>query len=129
MDEKQLVEAYIKSNQVVENIENTLKEAKEARTYAQNALIEYLEARGQYKTGAYDGLGSITLKTSNKYNVVEENQPALFEFLKENNLDGVIKKSIHHKTFDRICNELVEEGKALPEFVSVFNVTTVQVNK
>lgn len=129
MDEKQLVEQYINENQNVEALEQQLKEAKEAKLYAQNALVSYLTDRGQYKTGAYDGLGSIAIKTYNKYNVAEENQPALFEYLKDQNLDGVIKKSIHHKTFDRICNELVEEGKALPEFVSVFNVTTVQINK
>lgn len=129
MDEKELVAQYINEKQNVEAIEQQLKDAKEALKLVAEQITQYLSDRGQYKTGSYEGLGSIALKTYNKYSVVEENQPALFEFLKENNLDGVIKQSIHHKTFDRICNELVEEGKALPEFVSVYNVSTVQINK
>lgn len=129
MDEKQLVENYINERQNVDAIEATLKEAKENLKYAENELVEYLSNRGQNRTGSYEGLGSITIKEANKYSVLEENQPALFEYLKNQNLDGVIKQSIHHKTFDRICNELIEEGKALPEFVNVYNYTTVQVNK
>lgn len=129
MDEKELVTQYINEKQNVEAIEQQLKDAKEALKLVAEQIIQYLSDRGQSRTGSYEGLGSLTLKSFNTYKVDESNQEALFKYLAENNLDGVIKQSIHHKTFDRICNELVEEGKALPEFVSVYNVSTVQINK
>lgn len=129
MDEKELVAQYINEKQNVEAIEQQLKDAKEALKLIADQLIQFLSDRGQSRTGSYEGLGSLTLKNFNTYKVDEQNQEALFQFLAENNLDGVIKQSIHHKTFDRICNELVDEGKALPEFVSVYNVSTVQINK
>lgn len=129
MDEKQLLEEYLSQQEAVEHIENELKTAKEHLSACKERLITYLSDRGQQRTGSYEGLGSISLKNFNTYKVNEENQDSLFEYLKQNNLDGVIKQSIHHKTFDRICNELVEEGKALPDFVNVYNITTVQLNK
>lgn len=129
MDEKELVTQYINEKQNVKAIEQQLKDAKEALKLVAKQITQYLSDRGQSRTGSYEGLGSLTLKSFNTYKVDESNQEALFKYLAENNLDGVIKQSIYHKTFDRICNELVEEGKALPEFVSVYNVSTVQINK
>lgn len=129
MDEKQLLENYVKQREMVDVVEANLKELKEALKKAELELIEYLSEREQTRTGSYEGLGSISLRSSNKYSVNEEDQENMFQFLKENNLDGVIKQSIHHATFNRIMNELVEEGKPLPEYVKTFNITSVTLNK
>lgn len=129
MDEKSLLEAYIEHKKKVEETDLKLKDAKEWLRIAENALIAYLEDRGQTKSGTYDGLGGVTIRSTNKYSVEEEKQWLLFEYLKQHNLDGVIKQSIHHKTLDRICSELVESGEALPEFIRSFNITTLQLQK
>lgn len=129
MDEKELVENYINARQNKEAIDQQLDLAKEALSLAQEKIIAYLADRGQNRSGSYEGLGSITLKSFNTYKVDEQNQDKLVSFIKENGLDGIIKQSIHHKTLDRVLNELIEEGKAIPDFVNSYNITTVQLNK
>lgn len=129
MDEKQLLEEYVKNLEEVDLIEECLKKAKEVLSSSKTTLIEYLSDRSQNKSGSYEGLGSVTVKNFNTYKVNEEYQQSLFQFLKENNIEGVIKQSIHHKTLDKVLGELVEEGKALPEYVNTYNITTLQLNK
>lgn len=129
MDEKELFMDFITKNNAVNDIENSLKDAKEALSLAKLKLITYLNDRQQTRTGTYDGYGSVTLKSFNTYKVDEAHQEQLVNFIKENGLDGIIKQSIHHKTLDRVLNELIEEGKAIPDFVNSYNITTVQLNK
>lgn len=129
MDEKQLIQEYLDQKTKVEEIDALLKEEKETLSFISDKLINYLSDRGQIKTGTYEGLGSIAIRSFNTYKVEEHNKDQLMQFLKENNLEGVIRQTIHHKTLDKICNELIEEGKPLPEYINSYNVTTVQLNK
>ena len=129
MLEKELMIEYFQCLSVVNEMEEEIKLKKEELNFAKNKLIEYMTDRGVSRTASYDGMGSITLKSFNTYKVDEENQEKLLAFIKENGLEWIIKQSIHHKTLDRVMNELVEEGKALPEYINTYTVQTVQINK
>jgi hypothetical protein len=129
MDEKQLVEEILTKRSEVASIEETLKNAKSDLSRAEGRLIQYLQDRDQTRTGSYEGLGSISIRSFNTYKVSEENKDMFFKFLKDNDLGSVVKETIHHKTMDRVINDLITEGKAVPEYVESFNITTVQVNK
>lgn len=129
MEEKKLMEEYIKKRKEIDDMEEMLKEEKERLSEISNKIINYLSDRGQTKTGTYAGIGSISIKSFNTYKIDEENKDKLFKFLEENNINGVIRQTIHHKTLDKICNELIEEGMALPDYINAYNVTTIQLNK
>lgn len=129
MDEKTLLSDYLLWRENKDNAESVLKNVSEELKKREYALIEFLQNREQTRTGDYEGMGSVSIRSFNTYKVTDENKDKLLEFLKEKNLDGVVKQTIHHKTFDRICGELIEEGVALPEFVESYNVTTLQVNR
>ena len=129
MDERSLLEDYILHKTKVAQKEDELKSAKEYLRIAQERLIQYLSDRQMTSTGKYEDLGGVSLRSFNTYKVSEENQDQLLQFIQQNGYEGVIKQSIHHKTLDRVLNELIEEGRALPEFVESYNVTTLQINK
>lgn len=129
MDERSLLEDYLLHKTKVAHKEDELKSAKEYLRIAQERLIQYLSDRQMTSTGKYEDLGSVSLRSFNTYKVPEEAQQDLLKFIEDNGYQDVIKQSIHHKTLDRVLNELIEEGRALPEFVESYNVTTLQINK
>lgn len=129
MDERSLLEDFILHKTKVAHKEDELKSAKEYLRIAQERLIQFLSDRQMTSTGKYEDLGGVSLRSFNTYKVSEENQDQLLQFIQQNGYEGVIKQSIHHKTLDRVLNELIEEGRALPDFVESYNVTTLQINK
>lgn len=129
MDERSLLEDFINRKNEVANKEEELKATKEQLRKAQEQLIQFLSDRQMTSTGKYEDLGCVSLRSFNTYKVTEGNQDQLMGFIQENGYEGVIKQSIHHKTLDRVLNELIEEGKALPEFVETYNITTLTINK
>lgn len=129
MGEKELIESYIQKLYDVNTIEEELKEAKKDLADTKNKIIEYLSDREQTATGKYEGLGSLSLKNFITFKVDEASQDQFMDFIKQNGYESVIKQSIHHKTLDRIMGELIEEGKAIPEYVSSYTVTNLQLNK
>ena len=129
MDERKLLERYLILKEEEAAAAVNLDERKKARLEAERDLVQFMENRQMLRTGSYEGLGSVSLRNFNTYKVADEVKDRLFDYLKENNLEGVIKQSVHHKTLDKICNELIENGQALPEFIQPFTVTTLQVNK
>lgn len=129
MSEKQLLSDYITKRHVVDVMEEQLKEAKKALSKAEHALIEHLQNNDQTRTGDYEGLGSVTIKSQNVYSIPEEYKEDFYDFATTNEYGEVIKRTIHHKTLSRICNEMIVSGKPLPEYVQSYNLTTIQLNK
>jgi len=91
------------------------------------ALIsDQLIENNQIKTGEYDSsIGTIhaTLGKSRLFaNVNAANKEKLFDYLKSIDADSLIKTKtdVHPGTLSSLVSKLLEEGKAIPEFINFY---------
>jgi hypothetical protein len=120
-DEKWLLQEYIWARTKVEELDAELIEAKAKLEKAQSELHDCLLERGASKTAVYDDLGSYSIKSPTIIaSVKNEFQEQLFEYLKSQDRSDLIKPTVHWKTLSSFVGEVLEEGKSLPEFITVY---------
>jgi hypothetical protein len=112
------VRTYIKYRSEVARLERRLSTAKENMEKSELRIAEMMEREGvqSFKAGdvlvTYDGV-----KTHYRINKSEEERS--FGWLRENGGDGLIriKPQVHWGSFQNFCDELMERGGKIPEFV------------
>lgn len=129
-DEKELVVEYSERRKRYEELKALASEANQKLNETTLKIIEYMEDIGSTSTSKYDGLGRITLCTPQLYaKFDEEKRDELFQFLRDNGMQDVIKESVHHSTLSSFVANLVKEGKPLPPFIETSYRKNVRFNK
>ncbi len=131
MTERELVLEYKLAKDDVERLEELSKTAKDRFDKAQLALVEELQMKGASQTAKYDGVGRISiLKPLVGARSLDEEK--LFEFLKENGRDDLIKLTVHHKTLGSFVKEQLDAGDAgikLPDFIEYWFKLSTRLTK
>lgn len=118
-DEKELVVEYVQKRKAYKELKQRASEAYEQLNQITQKIIEYMEDTGATATAKYDGLGRLSLKSPQLYaKFEEEDRGAVFDFLRENGMDDVIKETVHHSTLSSFIAGLIKEGKPIPPFIS-----------
>lgn len=131
MTERELVFEYRSAKDEVDTLEDKIKIAKDRFDKAQTALVEELQTKGASQTAKYDGLGRITiLKPLVGARSLDEDK--LFEFLRGNGREDLIKLTVHHKTLSSFVKEQLDagdDGIKLPDFIEYWFKTSTRLNK
>lgn len=84
-------------------------EAAKAYDRAENALIEYMQAKNLKTTGKYNGIGSATLVKPRLYaNYLKDNEELVFKFLKDVGRGDLIKETVNKNSLSGFVKEMLE---------------------
>ena len=119
MTEREMLQNYADARLEAEQLSEQLKDAEAARNIAEATIIDALESKDATATAKYEGLGSLSLmKPKVRASVNEEYKEDLYEFLKDQNCDTIIRKYVHYTDLDKFVASLLEEGVSYPEFIT-----------
>lgn len=130
MTEKEMVENYVRSRHAFEEANKKAAEYKDVMNQAEETLVNALVEKGALCTAKYDGLGRVQLSKPRLYaNIRKEEQDTLFEYLKSNNEEYLIKPSVHPASLSSWVGRLLGEGKEVPPFISYIFKNSVTYQK
>ncbi len=110
-------DAKLKKDQV----ELALAEATKECQDAEDALIESLQARNAEATARYDGIGFASLAKPRIYaSFKKENEPQVFDFLKTEGREDLIKTVVNVQSLSGFVGEKVTGGEAVPPFITYY---------
>lgn len=84
---------------------------------------------------ARDGRGSFTTTTGARISLRndlhagyrKEDEPRVFEWLEEEGMGDIIRRTVHNSTLKAMVRERIADGKPLPEFITQYYETKVQL--
>lgn len=119
--ERALVLQFKSAKEKRDAIKESLKLAQEEYEKTEFALIEFLESNSAVSTAKYEGIGYAQIQKPRLYaSCKEENMERLFEFLKEQGREDLIKTTVLPQSLSSFTSECIETGAEVPEFVSYY---------
>jgi len=104
-----------------EKLENSLSDAKARTLNAEIAIIELMESQDKTATARYDGIGNVILKKPRLYASFDKaNEPLLFQFLKDEQREDLIKPTVNSASLSSYVRERMESAEAIPEFIKFY---------
>jgi len=89
---------------------------------------EFLEANGAVSTAKYEGMGYAQIQKPKLYaSCRQENMDRLFDFLKEQKREDLIKTTVMPQTLSSFTKECIEGGVEVPEFISYYLKPTIRL--
>ncbi len=105
-----------------------LDRAQEEFDKAESRLIEFLDANGAISTAKYEGMGYAQIQKPRLYaSCRQENMDLLFDFLKGQQREDLIKTTVMPQTLSSFTKECIEAGIEIPEFISYYLKPTVRL--
>jgi hypothetical protein len=128
MNEKELLSNLILLKARKAEMENALASVTGEIQKTEVAIIDFLEANNADSTANYDGIGKASLSKPVVYaHVTKENEEKLFQFLKDEGMESVIKNSVHIRTLSAFIAERIGLGEKIPEFINYYLKPTLRV--
>ncbi len=110
-------------------VELKLQEVNQSVNAIESILIELLEAQNKDKTAVYEGVGSCTkLKPRLYARFDKDNEEQIFQFLRTEKRDDLIKESVHAGSLSSYVKERLGEGKPIPEIIKYIFVPSLRFN-
>ena len=118
--EQELLQAVLEARKKVTEYDAFLSEAKEVKTKAEIALIEYMDGR-ELKSFKSSTLNCTAIRKETLYVSIEKDKhDEAFRWIEEDCGRGdMIKPSIHNKTLSSFISDLLKKGEKIPQ--GVFN--------
>lgn len=113
--EKQLVESFkvLSEDKVIKKKNLALTQERLDKT--EKELIELLDAQGKKRSASYEGIGSVTrVEPQLRVSIRKGGERSLFDYLKSDNREDLIKTTVHASSLSTYCKELIKKGKELP---------------
>jgi len=119
--ERDLVLQFKCAKEKREALKDELKQAQEEYEMAEFAVIEYLESNSAVSTAKYEGLGYAQIQKPRLYaSCKEENLQELFDFLKDQGREDLIKTTVLPQSLSSFTSECIENGDEIPECISYY---------
>jgi hypothetical protein len=119
--ERDLVIQFKCAKEKKDALKEDLKNAQEEFDKAESRLIEFLESNSAISTAKYEGLGYAQIQKPRLYaSCRQENMDDLFQFLKEQEREDLIKTTVMPQTLSSFVSECIEEGREIPEFINYY---------
>lgn len=104
-----------------DELKEALKQAQEEFEQEESRLIEFLEANSAISTAKYEGIGYAQIQKPKLYaSCRQEDLNRLFDFLKEQEREDLIKTTVMPQSLSSFTKERIEEGLEVPEFISYY---------
>ena len=126
--ERELLYRFKCARERREEMKAALDESQEEYEKAESRLIEFLEANGAVSTAKYEGMGYAQIQKPKLYaSCRQENMDRLFDFLKEQKREDLIKTTVMPQTLSSFTKECIEAGVEVPEFISYYLKPTIRL--
>ena len=111
-----------------DEVKEALERAQEEYDHAESRLIEFLEANGAISTAKYEGMGYAQIQKPRLYaSCRQENMDLLFDFLKDQQREDLIKTTVMPQSLSSFTKECIEAGIEVPEFITYYLKPTVRL--
>lgn len=119
--ERDLVLQFKHAKERRDHLKDVLKDAQSEYERAESALIEFMESHSAVSTAKYEGLGYAQIQKPRLYaNCRQENVEKLFEFLRQQDREDLIKTTVMPQSLSSFTSECIENGIEIPEFISYY---------
>jgi len=119
--ERDLVLRFKSVKEKRDALKEELKQAQEEYEKTEFVLIEFLESNSAISTAKYEGVGYVQIQKPRLYaNCKEENMQALFDFLKDQGREELIKTTVLPQSLSSFTSECIENGVDIPECVNYY---------
>jgi len=126
--ERDLVLQFKCAKEKRDSLKEALKQVQEEFEKAEFAVIEFLESNSAISTAKYEGIGYVQIQKPRLYaSCKEENMDRLFEFLKEQGREDLIKTTVLPQSLSSFTSECIESGTEVPECVSYYLKPSVRL--
>jgi len=126
--ERELLTRFKCARERREEVKAALDQAQEEYEKAESRLIEFLEANGAISTAKYEGIGYAQIQKPRLYaSCRQEDMDRLFDFLKDQQREDLIKTTVMPQSLSSFTKECIEDGVEVPEFISYYLKPTVRL--
>ena len=120
-DERDLLSRFKCAKERRDQMKEALKLAQEEFEKEESRLIEFLEANSAISTAKYEGIGYAQIQKPRLYaSCRQEDMNRLFDFLKEQDREDLIKTTVMPQSLSSFTKERIEEGLEVPEFINYY---------
>lgn len=105
------------------------REAKERRIQLEKQIREYLEDRELDSVRTPSGVSLTLGEPRTRYYYRKEDMDLAMDWLTESGAGSVIKETVHHATFSKVCEDLENSGTYTPEFIQQSEERTLHVRR
>ncbi len=120
-DERDLLNRFKCAKERRDQMKEALKQAQEEFEQEESRLIEFLEANSAISTAKYEGIGYAQIQKPRLYaSCRQEDMDRLFDFLKEQDREDLIKTTVMPQSLSSFTKERIEEGLEVPEFINYY---------
>lgn len=128
--EMELLLKFRDASLVLEKYDEGKKTAQAEYERAEAELIDYLQEKGATSTAVYDGVGSAVLPKPRLFaSFLKENEATVFDFVKSCNEGELIKQTIPSPSLSSFVGRLIEDGKEVPGYISIFYKQSAKLKK
>ena len=126
--ERDLVLQFKCAKEKRDALKEGLKQAQEEYEKIEFGLIEFLESNSAISTAKYEGIGYVQIQKPRLYaSCKEENLQDLFDFLKDQGREDLIKTTVAPQSLSTFMSERIEIGEEIPECVSYYLKPSVRL--
>lgn len=126
--ERELLVRFKCAKERRDEVKEALDRAQEEYEQVESRLIEFLEANGAISTAKYEGMGYAQIQKPRLYaSCRQENMERLFDFLKEQQREDLIKTTVMPQSLSSFTKECIEAGIEVPEFITYYLKPTVRL--
>jgi hypothetical protein len=109
-------------------MKEALRVAQEEYEQMESQLIEFLETNSAISTAKYEGIGYAQIQKPRLYaSCRQERIEDLFEFLKQQNREDLIKTTVMPQSLSSFTKECIEDGIEVPECINYYLKPTVRL--
>jgi len=118
--EQELVIAIQKAQELKSSLKEKSTSCQKDLDKAQDELGALMEAQGKTTTAKYEGVGFVTLGTPKiRASYHKEDEAKVFEYLRGEGRDDMIKESVHPSSLSSFVKELIQvECKNPPDCIN-----------
>ncbi len=127
-DERDLLNRFKCAKERRDEVKEALRVAQEEFEQEESRLIEFLEANSAISTAKYEGIGYAQIQKPRLYaSCRQEDMDTLFDFLKTQDREDLIKTTVMPQSLSSFTKECIEEGLEVPAFINYYLKPTIRL--
>ena len=119
--ERNLLLKLRSAREAVQRCDEALKIARAEEREAEQAMLDYLDAKQASATGKYDGIGWAQVNSPRLFaSCPVEKFPELASWLRAHGQESAIKETVHSSTLSQIVSEQLRDSGEVPPGVTYY---------
>ena len=126
--ERDLVIRFKEADTALRAAKEAKEQAEKDKDKAEDKLVEYLVANHAEQSARYEGIGyAKRMKPRCFASCLKENQETLFDYLKKQGREDLVKMGVAAPSLSSFVKELFENGEAVPDFINYYHQPSIKI--